>query len=120
MVLMLLPLVVLALSALLVVGIGARRYWALYLLDGLYLIGLLYAAYLTFLVWQDSGYGENWAMYGMLFFVWPYSALVSILGGIEIALLWRDPHPHARRCRRLTAVIVAVLVGLSVSPVVLG
>ncbi|MTW23155.1 hypothetical protein [Allochromatium palmeri] len=113
-----LPLAILLVSALLVVGIGARRYWALDVLNGLYMLGLFYAIHLTVQVWRDADYSENWAMYGMLFFVWPYSLLVALLGGLEIALVWRNPHPRVQRARRLVAGIMAVLIGLSLSPLV--
>ena len=120
MLLIALLLAILVVSALLVVGIGARRYWALDVLNGFYALGLFYAIHLTVQVWREADYSENWAMYGMLFFVWPYSVLVVLLGGIEMALVWRNPHPRVQRARRLVASIMAVLIGLSLSPLVVS
>jgi hypothetical protein len=113
--LLLLPIVFATVAGLLTVGTRERGYWALYALNGLWLCGLVVAVYLSALAWQGSAHSENWAMYGVIFFVWPYSILVTILGGLEVFLLRTRTDPHATRCRRLTCLIIVVLLVLSAS-----
>ena len=114
------PVIVLLVATLLAVGVGRRRYWALYVLNGLWFCGLVVAAYFTVLAWMGSAHSENWAMYGVIFYVWPYTALVAVAGGLELVLLRGHDHPHARRCRLLISICMAALLVLSASTLVLA
>jgi hypothetical protein len=108
------PLFLGAVAALMVAGIAARLPWALYVLNVLWFCGLVVAAYLTFLAWRDRIYSENWAMYGVIFFVWPYTLLVELLGGLELFLLRGDRSAHAARVRLMTLLCMGCLGVLSV------
>jgi len=116
----LLPVAIVGVAALMAIGLSKRQYWALYLLNALWLLGLVVATYLTGLAWMDRAYSENWAMFGVIFYVWPYSVFVTLAGGIELVLLRGHTHPHARRCRLLTSFCIVTLVLLSVSALFLA
>ncbi len=107
-------------AALMAIGLSKRQYWALYLLNALWLLGLVVATYFTGLAWMDRAYSENWAMLGVIFYVWPYSIFVTLAGGIELFLLRAHTHPHARRCRLLTSLCIMALVLQSVYAVFLA
>jgi hypothetical protein len=95
--------------ALLLAGTIGRKYAALYILKCVWLPGLLLAAYLTLGAWKERSYSENWAAFGVLFFVWPFTGLVLLQSIVEFVLL-RDRHdPHAKIARIATAVFVGLL-----------
>ncbi len=100
--------------ALLLVGTLGRKPAALYALKCVWFPGLVLAAYLTFGAWQDRSYSENWAAYGVLFFVLPYTFLVLLEGVLEFVLLRGQQSSHARVARLVTAVFVLTLLVLSI------
>lgn len=62
--------------ALLLAGTIGRKYTALYVLKFVWFPGLLLAVYLTLGAWKERSYSENWAAFGVLFFVLPFTGLV--------------------------------------------
>ena len=84
---------------LLLVGTVGRMYVALYVLNALWFAGALFSAFLTFLAFKDCGYSENWAFFGVLFFVWPYAGFIVVMGGTELLLLRKKPGAHVRNNR---------------------
>jgi hypothetical protein len=100
-------------AALLLTGTIGRKDAALYILNCVWLPGLLLAVYLTLGAWKERSYSENWAAIGVLFFVLPFTGLVLLQGIVEFVLL-RDRHdPHAKIARIATAVFVGLLLGCS-------
>jgi hypothetical protein len=95
--------------ALLLAGTIGRKYAALYALKCIWLSGLLLAIYLTLGAWKERSYSENWAAFGVLFFVWPFTGLVLLLGIIEFVLLRGRHDPNAKIARIATAVFVGLL-----------
>ncbi|MCP4901104.1 MAG: hypothetical protein GY906_29390 [bacterium] len=100
--------------ALLIVGSVGRKPAALYALKCVWLPGLVLAAYLTFGTWQDRSYSENWAAYGVLFFVLPFTLFVLLEAVLEFVLLRGQHDSHAKAARIVTAVFVVALVVLSI------
>jgi len=95
--------------ALLLAGTIGRKYAALCALKCVWLLGLLLAVYLTLGAWKERSYSENWAAFGVLFFVLPFTGLVLLQGIVEFVLLRGRHDPHAKTARIATAVIVGVL-----------
>jgi hypothetical protein len=94
---------------LLLAGTIGRKYAALYVLKCVWLPGLLLAIYLTLGAWKERSYSENWAAFGVLFFVWPFTGLVLLLGIIEFVLLRGRHDRNAKIARIATAVFVGLL-----------
>jgi hypothetical protein len=108
------PLIVISV-ALLLMGARAAKPWALHILHGTWVPGVAVAAYLTADAWKGSAYSENWAMIGVIFFVWPYTVFVVSLAITELALLRGRRDRHATVCRAVAGLIAALLVLLSLS-----
>ena len=94
---------------LLLVGTIGRRYTALYVLKCVWFLGLLLAVYLTLGAWKERSYSENWAAFGVLFFVLPFTGLVLLQGIAEFILLRGRHDPHAKTARIVTAVFIGIL-----------
>ncbi len=99
---------------LLIVGSVGKKPAALYALKCVWIPGLVLAAYLTLGAWQDRSYSENWAFFGVLFFVLPFTFLVLLEGILEFLLLRRQHDSHSKVARISTGVIVAALLALSI------
>ena len=100
--------------ALLIVGSVGRKPAALYALKCVWLPGVVLAAYLTLGAWHDRSYSENWAAFGVLFFVLPFTFLVLLEGVLEFVLLRGQHNSHAKAARIITTVFVAILLALSI------
>jgi hypothetical protein len=96
-------------AALLLTGTIGRKDAALYILNCVWLPGLLLAVYLTLGAWKERSYSENWAAFGVLFFVLPFTGLVLLQGIVEFLLLRGRHDPHARNARIATAVFAGLL-----------
>jgi hypothetical protein len=95
--------------ALLLAGTIGRKHTALYALKGVWLPGLLLAIYLTLGAWKERSYSENWAAFGVLFFVLPFTGLVLLLGIVEFILLRGRHDSHAKTARIVSAIFVGLL-----------
>jgi hypothetical protein len=95
--------------ALLLAGTIGQKYTALYVLKCVWLPGFLLAVYLTLGAWRERSYSENWAAFGVLFFVLPFTGLVLLQGIAEFVLLRGRHDQHAKTARIATAVVVGLL-----------
>ena len=100
--------------ALLLAGTIGRKHAALYALKCLWFPGLLLAVYLTLEAWKERSYSENWAAFGVLFYVLPFTGLVLLQGIVEFVLLRGRHDPHAKTARIATAVFSGLLLICSV------
>ena len=68
----------------LVIGIKGRKETALLILNLFWWSGAFVSAYFTWLVWQERGYSENWAMVGFIFWSLPYIFTTGIMVAAEL------------------------------------
>lgn len=76
----------------LVIGLRSGNAAILLVLNIFWWIGSFISGYLTWLVWQDRKYSENWAMIGFIFFALPYILLTASMISAELFFIrgWQD------------------------------
>jgi hypothetical protein len=102
---------------LLVLGGVREKPWALYLLKVVWITLSVIALYFTIEAWKGRGHSENWAMFGVLLFVWPISGFVCLSVIVELFILKGKQDIHSRICRVLSLMIAGFLVIISIIPV---
>ena len=85
--------------ALLILGIREHKFYILFLLILVWLLGSLFSLYFVIQVWMERIYSENWAMLGFFFFTVPYSLVTGCMIGIELFFIrkWKDKNVRILR-----------------------
>ena len=72
---------------LLVLGIQNRKISLLLVVNLLWWLDSFISLYFTWLVWNDRGYSEHWALYGFVFLALPKILLIGIMAVVQLVLV---------------------------------
>ena len=103
-----------------VIGARENNEWALFAVNLLWILGAVVAGYFTYMAWIDRVHSENWAMIGVIFFVWPYTLVASVLGTIEFVLLRKRRGRAVAIARATTIACIVFLIAMSVMGLLAG
>ncbi len=111
--------ILLAVVSIVLLVLGRKgNWWALYLLKVIWIALAIIALFFTVEAWKGRGHSENWALFGVLLFIWPISGFVCLSAVVEHFVLKGKTDIHSRICRVLSVVIVSFLIVISILPMV--